>query len=339
VLNQARAIKGHPAIATVPGVLSLVHAIAGFESESVIVIDSDGTLVSKAPPNLSADANRTKRLVDGKVVSGALNHIAYAAVPLFSTDPTKEAEARTVALVFESRETFPVANVLYFALAGFISLVVAAAFSIEISRRISRHVKAAADAARRVARGDFSARMDAPGHGYPELVELQDSLNLMAHDLERSREAEREFLLSISHELRTPLTSIRGYAEAIAEGAVSAPDHAARVVVTESDRLARLIEDLLSMARLSAHQFTFRVRGCDLTATVVRAAESLRFAFEQSGVELKISAPDTSLVGNTDEDRLSQIVSNLVENALKYASELVDVVITHEAGRGLVVAV
>lgn len=339
VLNQAKAIQRYPTVVHEQGVLRLMQAIAGIDNESVIVINSNGSLASNPPPNLSGKDISTTQLVHGHEVSGAHNHIAFAAVPLFSTNAANGTPAQTVALVFESKENFSVVNVLYFALAGFVSLLVAAAFSIEISRRISRHVRAAADAARQIATGDFSARMNVPGHGYPELVELQDSLNLMAHDLEHSREAERDFLLSISHELRTPLTSIRGYAEAIAEGAVETPGPAAQVVMNEADRLARLIEDLLSMARLSANQFTFRFEHCDLILTTINAAEALRYEFEQSEIELRVVAPQSQLMGDTDADRLSQIVSNLVENALKYARHLVEVTISAERDQALLVDV
>ncbi|HUY05810.1 MAG TPA: HAMP domain-containing sensor histidine kinase [Acidimicrobiales bacterium] len=339
VLKQASAIERNPSVITSPGVVSLIREIAGINSASIIVVNSNGRIVSDPPPNLPASIIDTALLIAGKVTSGAHRHIAFAAVPMFSTSATKGVPARTVALVFESKENFSVANVLYFALAGFISLIVAAGFSIEISKRISRHVRGATDAARQIATGDFSARMNVPYHGYPELVELQDSLNLMANDLERSREAQREFLLSISHELRTPLTSIRGYAEAIVEGQINAPADAALVVISESDRLARLIEDLLSMARLSAHQFTFRIEPCDLTATATNATEALRYSFEEAGVELRVDTPEQHLLGETDADRLGQVVSNLVENALKYSKNAVDVVIGEDASRSLTVAV
>ena len=339
VLKQASAIERNPSVITSPGVVQLIREIAGINSASIIVINSNGQLASDPPPNLPASVINTALVVAGKVTSGAHNHIAFAAVPMFSTSASKGVPARTVALVFESKENFSVANVLYFALAGFVSLIVAAGFSIEISRRISRHVRAATDAARQIATGDFSARMDVPDHGYPELVELQDSLNLMANDLEQSREAQRDFLLSISHELRTPLTSIRGYAEAIAEGQINTPADAALVVIDESDRLARLIEDLLSMARLSANQFTFRIEPCDLTATASSASEALRYSFEEQGVELLVVAPSTHLLGETDADRLGQVVSNLVENALKYSKNMVDVVIGQDDSQTLSVAV
>ncbi len=338
VLNQAQAIKKHTGLIT-PAELSFIQSVAGIDSASTIVINPKGTVISKPPPNIPLQYIDGKALVKGQVIYGAHNHIAFAGVFLLNTGLDRGTPSTTVALIFESKEHFSVANVPYFALAGLLSLLVAAAFSIEISRRISRHVKAAARAAQQIATGDFSARMTLPGRGYPELVELRDSLNLMAADLGRSREAERGFLLSISHELRTPLTSIRGYAEAIAEGQLPSPSAAAQVVVQEADRLTRLIEDLLAMARLSVHQFTFIIASCDLIATAQSAVEALRYACEECNVILDVETDDVRLVGETDADRLSQIISNLVENAIKYAKTRVDVKIRRGPNSELLVSV
>lgn len=337
VLAQARVIEQHHQVVTTPGVLSLIHGIADINSESVIVLSSKGRLLSSPPPNIPSSNIDLTALAHNKVISGAHSHFAFAAVPVLTVPAIGKTPKRIVALVFESKENFSVANVLYFALAGFVTLIVAAGFSIEITRRITRHLAAAVDAAKKIADGDLSARIDVPGRGYPELRALQDALNMMAYDLERSQHAERQFLLSISHELRTPLTSIRGYAEAISEGAVPSTETAAHVVISEADRLSRLIDDLLSMARLSAHQFALRVQECDLTMTAASAAEALRYACEQAGVALLVATPTSHLFGLNDADRVSQIIANLVENALKYARSCVDVTITQTDDHELLV--
>jgi two-component system sensor histidine kinase BaeS len=339
LLSQARIIQEHPNLVLDPGILPLIRSDADIKDEKIIVFNAKGKLIDTPPPDLPASILDGPLLVKGKDIVGAHNHIAFVAAPLLNDTFPGSGPGETVVLVLESKESFSVANVLYFAIAGLISLIVAAGFSFEISRRITRHVKAAVEAARQIATGDFSARMDVPGRGYPELLVLQDSLNRMAYDLERSREAERDFLLSVSHELRTPLTSIRGYAEAIAEGAVADPADAGRVVVNESNRLARLIEDLLSMARLTANQFTFRIERCDLAATAVGAAEALRYAFNDAGIKLDVSATVVGFYGTTDADRLTQIISNLVENALKYAAHQVDVKISDVEGTEFVVEI
>src|SRR5207302_1945944 len=144
---------------------------------------------------------------------------------------------------------------------------------------------------------------------------------------------ERQFLLSVSHDLRTPLTSIRGYAEAIAEGRASDTARAAAVITSESRRLERLVRDLLGLAKLDARRFSLDVRSTEVAEVVSETAEGFRPAAEGAGVDLHVTAAPPAMASATgsggraaaDPDRLAQVVANLVENALKFASRRIDV--------------
>jgi two-component system sensor histidine kinase BaeS len=165
----------------------------------------------------------------------------------------------------------------------------------------------------------------------------------MAAQLERSRGLERQFLLSVSHDLRTPLTSIRGFAEAIADGAATDQGQAATVIAAEARRLERLVGDLLDLARIDARRFSFDIRPTDVAEVVTDTAEGFRPAAEEAGVDLQIATDGaTDDAGarraRTDPDRLAQVVANLVENALKFASTTIRVEVTAR-DRGIVVAV
>jgi len=136
----------------------------------------------------------------------------------------------------------------------------------------------------------------------------------MAEQLATSRESERAFLLSVSHELKTPLTAIRGYAEGLAEGAF-APDDAARTILVEARRLERLVRDLLDLARINRREFSVGREPVDL-AEVVRAAVARHEASARSfGVALVADAQEAWV--EADPDRVLQIASNLIENALR----------------------
>jgi signal transduction histidine kinase len=139
-------------------------------------------------------------------------------------------------------------------------------------------------------------------------------------------------LLSVSHDLRTPLTSIRGYAEALADGTLddAASDdrkRAATVIGAEARRLERLVRDLLDLARLDAHQFSMQVHPCDASEVVRDAALGFEPQARELGIELSVTSSD-SIPAELDAERLGQIVANLVENALKYATTRVDVAAT-----------
>ena len=108
----------------------------------------------------------------------------------------------------------------------------------------------------------------------------------MTEQLAASREAERNFLLSVSHELKTPLTAIRGYAEGLADGAFDA-DEAARTIVLEAGRLERLVRDLLDLARMNRAEFSVRSEPVDLAETAREAVGRHEAAAREFGVELR----------------------------------------------------
>ena len=148
-----------------------------------------------------------------------------------------------------------------------------------------------------------------------ELALLAESFNEVAVALAKAREAEQAFLLSVSHELKTPLTAIRGYAEGLGEGALPA-DEAAATIVIESRRLERLVGDLLDLARMRKAEFSVRREPIDLRAIAQEALRRYEAQARDFGVTLEAdgaaAAPATG-----DADRTLQIVSNLVENALR----------------------
>jgi two-component system, OmpR family, sensor kinase len=178
-----------------------------------------------------------------------------------------------------------------------------------------RPIDQLAAATRRVASGE--ADVAVPVTGEDELAELGHSFNAMAAELTSAREAQRSFLESVSHELKTPLTSIRGYAEALEEGAVS-PKEGGRVVAAEADRLERLVFDLLDLARLERAGFTVEHRRVELSAIGAAAVQRHLPRAQELGVTLTSTRTDDDgawAIG--DEGRLLQATSNLIENALR----------------------
>ena len=198
-------------------------------------------------------------------------------------------------------------------LSGLGGAAVAAGLAYLLARRISRPLARVADASRRLAAGESDVRVAIDGED--ELAGLAASFNRMAEDLAVAREAERTFLLSASHELRTPLTAVRGYAEALADGATE-PEEAGRVIAGEAERLERLVQDLLDLARLDQRRFTVSSEPVDLNE-VARAVEE-RYAprAQDFGVTLAVEAGEQA-GAVADRDRLVQVASNLVENALR----------------------
>jgi two-component system sensor histidine kinase BaeS len=182
-----------------------------------------------------------------------------------------------------------------------------------LARRISRPVDRIAAAARTLARGTHPEPV--PVEGATEIATLAGAFNDLAAQLQQAQEAERNFLLSVSHELKTPLTAIRGYAEAVEDGAVD-PREAAATVASEARRLERLVKDLLDLARMHRTGFSVHNSEIDLADVVEDAVRRYEQQAESFGVELH-SVADAPAPAIADADRVLQVVSNLVENALR----------------------
>jgi two-component system OmpR family sensor kinase len=214
------------------------------------------------------------------------------------------------------------------------AIVVAAVVAAALARRMTRPIAAMETTAGRIAGGDLSARVDMTNMPHDELGELADAINTMGEELQSARGHERAFLLSVSHDLRTPLTSIRGYAQALADGTVSESDaqlHAAEVISAEARRLQRLVADLLDLARLDAHQFSLAPRPIDARDVVAETVDAFRPQADDLGLAIELDA-DGSMPIDADPERLAQIVANLVENALKFATTSVTVGLSRTEG-------
>ena len=182
-----------------------------------------------------------------------------------------------------------------------------------VARRISRPIDRIAQAARTLTGGTHPEPV--PVEGAAEIATLAVSFNALVEQLQRAQEAERNFLLSVSHELKTPLTAIRGYAEAVEDGAID-PREAAATVTAEARRLERLVKDLLDLARMNRTDFSVHNAEIDLAEVVEDAVRRYQQAAAEFGVMLHAvtTGPAPAIA---DADRVLQVVSNLVENALR----------------------
>jgi two-component system OmpR family sensor kinase len=270
------------------------------------------------PTGLSVDELDTDALLAGEEQTGRTNGIVFVAQPL-----TPSAGGTPVLLLTQSIDNDATRQARgFFLLTALVAVMIAIGLAVFLARRFTRPLGAMGDTARAIAAGDLAARVDLGRQPEDELADLASTLNDMAAQLEHARGMERAFILSVSHDLRTPLTSIRGYAEAMIDGAISTDEdqaRAANVITAEARRLERLVADLLDLARIDARQFSLAERPIDAADTVRTAVDAFRPAATDLGLSLEVEGP-TTLSAHTDADRLAQIVANLLENALKYAT-------------------
>jgi two-component system sensor histidine kinase BaeS len=200
-----------------------------------------------------------------------------------------------------------------FAIAAAVGAILAACAAFLLARAVSRPIERVADASLALSAGERPGPL--PVTGSTEVANLAASFNKMADDLDRARDAERTFLLSVSHELKTPLAAIRGHGEALLDGVMSI-EKAAGVVVAESKRLERLVRDLLDLARLNQRSFSVHPRAIDLSGVVAQAVSRHGPESNRVGVAL-VAETNGRAPAVADPDRALQVLSNLIENALR----------------------
>jgi signal transduction histidine kinase len=331
-------------------ILRILKTPLNLQQAAVVAIGPQGRLIDVAnpaqpvslPSGLTEADLDTSALVAGKTVSGRRGSIVFAAAPYQAEVEIPRAAGRpaatldlTQAVILTRRPPTGVHSTgIWFLIAAGVTLAAAALVADRLGRRITRPLEAAEATTRQIAGGDLAARVPETGRSDPETASLAHSINTMAENLARSRGLERQLLMSVSHDLRTPLTSIRGFAEAIADGATTDTHRAAEVIASEARRLERLVRDLLELAKLDAQQFSFDLRRVDLSEVVADTGEAFLPAADDLGVQLIVAAGLAGSIAVTaDPDRLAQLVANLVENALKYARREVHLGVAVSAGQ------
>ena len=204
-------------------------------------------------------------------------------------------------------------------LALVIGLCIAIPIGYVVARRLTRPLRAARDAAYEMASGSREVRLEPEGPS--EIADIADSLNHLNSALANSEGRQREFLLSVSHEFRTPLTAVKGYGEALADQIVPADDVArtGAIVAAEAERLDRLVNDLLDLARLGAITFVMHPVDTDLLDLGQDAATVWADRCARDEVVFVAELPGDPVPVITDPMRVRQIVDNLMENALRVA--------------------
>jgi len=199
------------------------------------------------------------------------------------------------------------------ALAALLGALLAALVAFLLARAVALPVTRVAAASRRLAEGESPEPL--PIEGSTELRQLSTAFNELSDELHRAQDAERAFLLSVSHELKTPLTAIRGHAEGLSDGVV-APDRAGEVIERETQRLERLIGDLLDLARLRRRSFDVVLMPVDLGEVASDAVARHSHQAQVYGVDLELRIqPAAGAIA--DAGRTLQALSNLVENAIR----------------------
>jgi signal transduction histidine kinase len=209
------------------------------------------------------------------------------------------------------------------ALALAVGVVLAGLLFLWLSRRLTEPVRLLTRATDDVAQGRYDVEIPEV-RGRDEIALLSTRFRGMVEKLAEAEQLKRSFLMSVTHELRTPLTAIRGHVEAIREGVVSEPEQVRAsldIVVAETDRLERLVGDVLDLAKLQAHRFTVRREEVDLERLLDHAYGAFAEEARRREIDYSISGIEAAPVIVSDGDRVLQVITNLLSNAFRWTPD------------------
>lgn len=211
------------------------------------------------------------------------------------------------------------------ALAALAALLAAVLVSLLVSRQVVAPVQAMMHASQRIAEGHFDERVRVSGNlstdELDELAQLALSFNQMAARLERTETMRRELIADVTHELRTPLATIKGSLEGLVDGVLPGSPQMYQQIYLEADRLQRLVDDLQELSRVEAGAYELNRRAVPVSRLVETAFTRLSRQFQDKGVTLETLLPPGLPDVQVDEDRIGQVLLNLVGNALQYTPQ------------------
>jgi signal transduction histidine kinase len=213
--------------------------------------------------------------------------------------------------------------------AGGAALVLAMLLILLVSRSLTGPLSQLAGAAEDIAAGNYSRRVGI--RGGDEIGMLGAAFDRMAEAVERARKTQRDFLANVSHELKTPLTSLIGFSQAMVDGSLASEadrSRAATIIHEESERVLRMAQELLDLARVEGGSISLHITAVDLQGHLEQELEMIRPRATKRRLELNLATPKNIPPVAADPERLHQILDNLLDNAVKYAPEGTPVRIT-----------
>jgi signal transduction histidine kinase len=209
------------------------------------------------------------------------------------------------------------------ALALAVGVALAALLFLWLSRRLTEPVRVLTRATEQVAAGRYDVEIP-DARGRDEIALLSERFRGMVAELAEAEKLKRSFLMSVSHELRTPLTAIRGHVEALREGIVTDEEQVRAsldIVAAETNRLERLVGDVLDLAKLQAHRFAVRREEVDLQRVLDQAYGAFAEEARRREIDYSLSGAEAAPVIVSDGDRVLQVITNLLSNAFRWTPD------------------
>lgn len=322
---------------------SAVNLTENFEfvdKVKVVIFDSKGKMIASTEgltTNENASSNpEYKQALSSKHgiaswsgVDAYKNDIMATTVIIFSQDGTVKGSYRYTISKEPYKKAITTYNTTIIIIGLFVVLVSGISGAYFIAS-IVRPVRDVTSAARKIAQGELDTRLNDTGTG--EIGELCDTINFMAEELGKTETLKNDFISSVSHELRTPLTAIKGWGETVKMSIGyddATVDRGINVMLTETDRLAKLVEELLDFSRMQTGTLKVNMTKISISNVLGEVVGMYEELAKQQGLAITYFPPKSDVMIMADRDRIKQVFVNIIDNAVKYTSSGGDVIISH----------
>lgn len=295
-----------------------------FLSSDIIVVNKNGELTDSTCDILTVPENSLTDILNGsKIVKKTTFNGAYPTKVLSIGLPMKYQGSIIGAIFFNTRlprlRRTTSELILLFMIASAFSICAAFVLVYIQSRRISKPIGDINRAARDIAAGNFSERVNITSRD--ETGQLASSFNFMAASIEDLENQRQSFISDVSHELRTPMTSITGFIEGILDGTIppEKQNDYLNIVLSETKRLTRLVNDLLEMSKMSSNEYRLNIKKFDINELIRMCIIELENRITERNLDLNVDFSENALNVLGDEDAIKRVVINLLDNAIKFS--------------------
>jgi signal transduction histidine kinase len=306
------------------GIQPIVEQLGEMGGKRVIITNTGGTVVADSQKSLvGKEYSTNEQGTPLYLVSINVNPSLSPLLPSAS-DPTLSAPYQTdyFGMLYISQSSSILALYLSSAInrfllwGGLMAIVIALVVTFFLSRRILSPIRALTNSAKRLAKGDFAQRVQIDGRG--EVGELAQTFNSMASDLDRAEKLRRNMVADVAHELRTPLSNVAGYLEAIRDDMIKPDTTTIASLSEEVDLLSRLVDDLQELALSDAGELKLVRQPENISQLIGQSVKAIQAKVIEKGLDISIEIAGDLPPVNIDYHRISQVLRNLLSNALKH---------------------
>ena len=309
--------------------IKMIKISLGMDS---IILDNQGYVYAVSSDNLNylkykkinIEEKDLEILEKGEILKSTFTTDSNENVKSYSKILYEDGNENGLMIIIENTKNKEFVDNLYFIIwiLVVIGLIIFSVFGYYVSRKIIvAPLEEINKAARRLAKGDVDKRIYIDSED--EIGELAESFNIMAESLEKVDNARRDFISNVSHELRSPITSIKGFITGIMDGIIpkDKENYYLNIVNDEVFRLSRLVNDLLDISSLESGKFNLNIIRFDLNEIITLCTLNLEGKIKDKNMNVEVVFNNRHEFCLADRDRMIQVLTNILENAIKYGTE------------------